>query len=68
MAIRRSVFQRVSPPWFRFAYAEDGRITKGEDISFCESARAAGCRIFGNKSFVAQHYKTVGLASLAASK
>jgi hypothetical protein len=42
MAIRRSVFQRVKPPWFRFAYADDGRITKGEDIAFCEHARAAG--------------------------
>jgi GT2 family glycosyltransferase len=68
MAIRRSVFQRVRPPWFRFAYAEDGRITKGEDISFCERTRAAGCRIFGCQSITVQHYHTVGLASLAASK
>jgi GT2 family glycosyltransferase len=70
MGVRREAFERIGKqgPWFRFAYDAYGKVTKAEDIFFCESARAAGCRIFGNKSFVAQHYHTVGLASLAASK
>jgi GT2 family glycosyltransferase len=67
MAVRREAFERIGTegPWFRFEYDDFGKVTKAEDIGFCESARAVGCRIVGNKSFVVEHYKTVSLASLA---
>jgi|HubBroStandDraft_6_1064221.scaffolds.fasta_scaffold717633_2 GT2 family glycosyltransferase len=70
IGVRREVFERIGKqgPWFRFECDSSGKVTKGEDIYFCERARAVGCRILGNKNFTVEHYHTVGLASLAACK
>lgn len=40
MLIKRSVFPRVSPPWFSTPF--DGQTHVGEDLFFCQQARAAG--------------------------
>lgn len=62
MAIRRRVFERLGKPYFKTIFnEEDRRIIKGEDWNFCEKARAAGFRLFGNVRFSADHFRTVGL-------
>ncbi len=58
MLINMSVFDRIRPPWFEFRADElpDGQLRLvGEDVSFCEKAKAAGIRIFVDASIKVGH-------------
>ena len=62
LAIHRSVFERLSRPYFEFVFHEESRAIKtGEDIRFCEKARAAGFPVHIDKSVRCSHYKDVDL-------
>lgn len=41
MLIRREVLEAVEPPWFEYA-------DRSEDVIFCEKAKAAGYRLYGD--------------------
>jgi GT2 family glycosyltransferase len=65
MAIRKSVFHALKRPYFKFGYDENGFMVEGEDRHFCQKARDAGFRIFGNTAFEADHFHTISLSTLA---
>jgi hypothetical protein len=66
MAIRRSLIERIGIPFpFLNQYAPDGSIERGEDVAFCDIARAAGAKILVDSSVVADHFKTVSLLRVA---
>jgi len=56
---RRGVFERMTKPFFRFVYNEDGQVTECEDLFFSRKAREAGLSIWGNQNFYVEHYKTL---------
>lgn len=64
MLIHRSVFEKISPPWFQNLQDELGTV-RSEDVAFCDKARAAGLQIFGNVNFTVGHAKTANLATFA---
>ncbi len=40
--MKAPIFDRVPKPWFASEIGEDGRSIRGEDVHFCNQARAAG--------------------------
>lgn len=59
MLIHRSVFEKISYPWFYYAYTEDfneGRPT--EDVGFCKKVRSAGIQIWCDSSVQTPHMKS----------
>jgi len=56
MLIHRSVFERVAQPWFAmdFSGAAEGKFP-GEDMWFCQRARAAGIGVWCDLSTVSPH-------------
>lgn len=63
VAIRTSVFARLTKPFFRITETNrDGiRERLGEDFSFCKKVRAAGFRVHVARRIIADHFKTVSL-------
>lgn len=45
-AVKTSVFQRLSLPWFCFQWSEEIQDDIGEDVFFCRKARAAGFGVY----------------------
>jgi hypothetical protein len=67
IAIRSTVWRKVSPPWFRWMTANDElRSPDGgmsEDIFFCKKAREKGFAIWTHR-VLADHFKTENLTPL----
>jgi GT2 family glycosyltransferase len=60
--IRREVFEKIEPPYFRFEFSPDGtRLTLGEDYYFCKKAKDAGYQIWADFDLRQVHMKTVSL-------
>ncbi len=57
LLIRREVFEKLGPPWFRFLYNEDGYLVKGEDFYFCERAVEAGYEIWADCDLLQVQFK-----------
>lgn len=58
LMLHRSLFERISKPWFRFVLNEDGtEITASEDVDFCDRLRTAGVTLFADTSVLCQHEK-----------
>ncbi len=55
LAVRRAVFEKLSPPWFD---------TWAEDFVFCVKAQDAGLRVWAHSGFVCSHMKTFDLREL----
>lgn len=51
MLIRREVFEKLKPPWFKL----DDTGTSGEDRYFCEKVREAGYKVYTDLSVVTGH-------------
>lgn len=64
MFIRRRVFEPLSWPYFDFVLDESKGLVCGEDLYLCHKARAAGFRVWGNKRFEVDHFKTVSLNAM----
>jgi hypothetical protein len=65
MFVHRRVFEGMgNEGWFRFVYDADGMMLNSEDVNFCQKARKAGFRIYGNQQYEADHFKTVSLCAL----
>jgi hypothetical protein len=65
VAIRKRVLQGMTKPFFQFTYDENGVTKQGEDLNFCEKARAAGFTIWGNNAHEVDHVHTFSLSVLA---
>ena len=60
--IRRSVFEKIKKPYFRFQYDDSGKITMGEDYSFSKKIIAAGINPYVATKFIVGHYKMFDVA------
>jgi hypothetical protein len=52
--VQTKVFRRMKKPWFRHDVNAQEDVD-GEDVSFCNAARAAGCRVFVDWSLPLGH-------------
>ena len=62
--IRRSVFEKIDRPFFRFQYDASGGITLGEDYFFSKKIKAAGISPYVATEFIVGHYKTFDAAHI----
>ena len=62
--IRRSVFEKINRPFFRFQYASDGNITYGEDYSFSKKVKAADINLYVATKFIVGHFKSFDVAHI----
>ena len=63
--IRRSVFEKIEMPCFRFEYAEDGHVKMGEDYSFSKKVQAADIKLFVATKFIVGHFKSFDIAHVS---
>lgn len=67
--VSRRVFEnsemRKAP--FQRQYHEDGTVHKGNDISFCERAKAQGFRIFAHYDYPCRHFNELELNEVAGA-
>lgn len=54
MLVQMEVFTKVPRPWFFFAHDGEGLVT-GEDVWFCERARAAGLEVWADPTLRVRH-------------
>jgi hypothetical protein len=68
--MKAPVLDVVPKPWFRTEIGEDGACTVGEDVHFCNHARAAGVPIYVDHalSWTAGHIAQRGLSFESASR
>lgn len=60
--IKRSVFSKLSKPYFEFKYHNESRdIAEGEDLGFCKKVSELGYQFFIDFSMLCHHYKKVSL-------
>jgi GT2 family glycosyltransferase len=67
MFVRRSAFEKLARPYFRFVYDQNGRVCECEDIFFSRKAQEAGLTIWGNQNHLVEHFKTIPLSVWAQS-
>jgi len=63
--IRRSVFDKIDRPVFRFQCAPDGRIKMGEDYSFSKKVQAAGFKMTVATKFIVGHFKSFDISHVS---
>ena len=62
MLIHRSVFEKVSKPWFFYDYSmvdQPEFSWPTEDVGFCKKVRAAGIKIYCDTSIITPHMRAV---------
>jgi hypothetical protein len=61
MLIKRSVFEQIEKPYFRFAYTDDKgkECLISEDIHFIIQALSKGIKTYADTSIICRHAKTV---------
>lgn len=59
LMVEMSVFKKLPAPWFRFQKHPENGMVIGEDIGFCQNAKAEGYRIFVDTSVPAGHMTTM---------
>jgi len=55
LLVKREVFEKVSPPWFKVDYREGSTDAWGEDVYFFNKARAAGFKFYMDTSVMCLH-------------
>lgn len=55
LLIRRIVFEKLAPPWFKCLYDGQGLLAKSEDFYFCDKAHKAGYEIWADCDLPQQH-------------
>jgi hypothetical protein len=55
LMVEASVFRKLKNPWFRFYKHPDNGMVIGEDVGFCQDAKALGYKIFVDTSVPAGH-------------
>lgn len=68
MLVARPVLELVPYPWFRFqglhVPGTGNIVTVGEDVDFCQRARAAGFRVWADGGVRCGHYKEIDVSTL----
>jgi len=65
LLVHRSVFEEMSPPWFKFVYNEDGTLKLGEDFYFGQRLRQMDIPMYVNSNYVCSHYRKTDLTEFA---
>ena len=55
-AVHRSVFSKITKPYFLFKYDSEGMVSASEDLYFCEKVRNAGIPLFFDARYVCEHF------------
>ncbi len=55
------VFRKLPDPWFKFRTNPQNGLTIGEDIGFCQAAKAAGYQIFIDTTVPSDHLTTMAV-------
>jgi hypothetical protein len=55
LLIDMSLFEEISAPWFIMARYANGKVKLGEDVNFCEKAKAAGEKVWCDPSITIGH-------------
>jgi glycosyltransferase involved in cell wall biosynthesis len=63
--IHRSALETLPYPWFKYRYNEDQGMIGTEDIWFCDQAREAGIKMYGNTKISVGHFHNVNLKVVA---
>ncbi len=70
MFIRRTVWETIPGPWFKWCYDESGELhavaggdSPGEDFYFCELARSKGFKVWAHRRLI-MHWKTAEVSRL----
>jgi hypothetical protein len=56
LLVKREVFEKISPPWFKVDYREGSTDAWGEDVYFFNKARAAGIKLYMDTSVMCLHF------------
>jgi len=64
LMVSRRVLEAMKAPFER-KYDENGIETLGQDLYFCEKARAAGFKLYAHFEYVSKHYKEIDLGELS---
>lgn len=59
--VHRRVFEKITHQPFQREWNDDGTVEKGNDIAFCERARAAGFEIWAHYDYPAMHFNELEL-------
>lgn len=59
--VRRTVFEKISDPWFEVGQLPGESVRSGEDIYFCKKARQAGVKIWLDPTLQVGHMTTIVL-------
>jgi hypothetical protein len=60
--IKTEIFDAIGPrPWFEYANDDQGWPRVSEDVTFCQKARAAGYRIWWDKTVICKHFTVHGV-------
>jgi GT2 family glycosyltransferase len=65
LLVHRSIFEEMSPPWFKFMYNEDGTLKLGEDFYFSQRLEEMGQPTYVSSEFVCSHYRKTDLTEFA---
>jgi hypothetical protein len=58
--IKREVFEKIPPPWYRFVEDDNGKpIVIGEDIYFTAMAQSVGIQPWADTSIICRHNKPI---------
>lgn len=61
LMIKREVFNKITKPYFRFRYNDEGFLINGEDFDFCDRVKEAGYKVYFNADYEAQHFTTINI-------
>lgn len=61
LLIKREALMKIGEPWFQIKWNKDYTGYIGEDLSFCDKAKAAGLKIMCDSSVICMHHKDVML-------
>ena len=65
MFLKRSVFDKLQKPYFKFIYHEESReMIEGEDLGFCKKLSDLGIKFYTDFSMACRHTKTVDLLEM----
>lgn len=58
LLVKKSVFEKLNKPYFKYVIEEEGRPRKGEDYYFCENIKRNGFKIYCDTSVICTHIGT----------
>lgn len=62
--VKRQVYENLVTNWFRYSYDLDGKITCGEDFSFCKRCKEIGYSVWVDGSVQCGHIGSIDIAEV----